>query len=79
VQFSNGVSVNTHKGFTLEIDHGAYPWWRSVGFLIPFGRSWTSGSLCIRGLLGFQKGASEQVYVHEDTLEGFWSMITGEA
>jgi hypothetical protein len=30
-------------------------------------------------LLGFQKGASEQVYVHEGTLEGFWSVIAGEA
>jgi hypothetical protein len=28
-------------------------------------------------LLGFQKGAPEQVYVHEGTLEGFWSVITG--
>jgi hypothetical protein len=27
-------------------------------------------------LLGFQKGAPEQVYVHEGTLEGFWSVIT---
>jgi hypothetical protein len=25
----------------------------------------------------FQKGAPEQVDVHEDTWEGFWSMITG--
>jgi hypothetical protein len=32
----------------------------------------------IRELLGFQKGAPEQVYVHEGTLEGFWSMITRE-
>jgi hypothetical protein len=30
-------------------------------------------------LLGFQKGAPEQVYVHEGTLEGFWSVITGGA
>jgi hypothetical protein len=30
-------------------------------------------------LLGFQKGAPEQVYVQEGTLEGFWSMIVGEA
>jgi hypothetical protein len=29
----------------------------------------------IRELLGFQKGAPEQVYVHEGTLEGFWSVI----
>jgi hypothetical protein len=30
-------------------------------------------------LLGFQKGAPEQVYVHEGTLEGFWRVITGGA
>jgi hypothetical protein len=30
-------------------------------------------------LLGFQKGAQEQVYVHEGTLEGFWSVIAGGA
>jgi hypothetical protein len=29
--------------------------------------------------LVFKKGAPEQVYVHEGTLEGFWSMIEGEA
>jgi hypothetical protein len=33
----------------------------------------------IRELLGFQKGAPEQVDVHGGTLEGFWSMIAGEA
>jgi hypothetical protein len=33
----------------------------------------------IRELLGFQKGAPEQVDVHGDILEGFWSMIAGEA
>jgi hypothetical protein len=30
-------------------------------------------------LLGFQKGAPEQVYVHEGTLEAFWSVIGGGA
>jgi hypothetical protein len=30
-------------------------------------------------LLGFQKGALEQVYVHGGTLEGFWSVIAGGA
>jgi hypothetical protein len=30
-------------------------------------------------LLGFQKGAPEQVDVHGGTLEGFWSMIAGKA
>jgi hypothetical protein len=34
---------------------------------------------CIRELLGFQKGAPEQVEVHGNALEGFWSMIVGEA
>jgi hypothetical protein len=31
----------------------------------------------IRELLGFQKGAPQQVDVHGGTLEVFWSMITG--
>jgi hypothetical protein len=30
-------------------------------------------------LLDFQKRAPEQVYVHEGTLEGFWSVIVGGA
>jgi hypothetical protein len=30
-------------------------------------------------LLGFQKEAPEQVYVHGGTLEGFWSVIAGRA
>jgi hypothetical protein len=33
----------------------------------------------IRELLDFQKGAPEQVYVHDGTLEGFWSVIVGGA
>jgi hypothetical protein len=33
----------------------------------------------IMELLGFQKGAPEQVYVHEGTLEGFCSVIAGGA
>jgi hypothetical protein len=32
----------------------------------------------IRELLGFQKGAPEQVDVHEGTLEGFWEPINEE-
>jgi hypothetical protein len=35
--------------------------------------------MSIKELLGFQKGAPEQVDVQEDALEGFWSMIAGEA
>jgi hypothetical protein len=33
----------------------------------------------IRELLGFQKGALEQVYVHGGTLEGFWRVNAGGA
>jgi hypothetical protein len=33
----------------------------------------------IRELLSFKKGAPEQVDVHGGTLQGFWSMIVGEA
>jgi hypothetical protein len=32
----------------------------------------------LRNTSVFKKGAPEQVYVHEGTLEGFWSMIAGE-
>jgi hypothetical protein len=82
VQFSNGVLVNTHKGFTLEIlmtmahilDEGV----PSLSFrseeveqVVPYEY--------IREFLGFQKGAPEQVDVHGGTLEGFWSMIAGGA
>jgi hypothetical protein len=82
VQFSNGVSVNTHKGFALEIlmtmvhilDEGV----PSLSFRLegveqmdPYEYIWE--------LLGFQKGALKQVDVHGGTLESFWSMIAGEA
>jgi hypothetical protein len=74
-------SVGKHpQGIRLgnSTDHGAYPWW-STESLISFGWRWTSGSLWIRELFGFQKGAPEQVDVRGGTLEGFWSMIAGEA
>jgi hypothetical protein len=82
VQFSNGVSVNTHKEFALEIlmtmapilDEGVTSFsfrLEEVGQVVPHEY--------IRELLGFQKGAPEQVDVHGDTLEDFWSMIAGEA
>jgi hypothetical protein len=44
--------------------------WRELNKVVPYD---------IRELLGFQKGAPEQVDVHGGTLEGFWSMIAGEA
>jgi hypothetical protein len=82
VQFSNGVSTNTHKEFALEIlmtmahilDEGVPTLsfrLEGVDQVVPYEY--------IRELLGFQKGASEQVDVHGGTLEGFWSMIVGEA
>jgi hypothetical protein len=82
VQFSNGVSVNTHKEFALEI-------LMTMAHILDEGVS--SLSFCLEGveqvipyeyieeLLGFQKGAPQPVDVHGGTLEGFWSMIAGEA
>jgi hypothetical protein len=82
VQFSNGVSANTHKEFALEIlmtivpilDDGV----SSLSFrlegiqqVVPYEN--------IRELLGFQKGASEKVDVPEGMLDGFWNLIWGEA
>jgi hypothetical protein len=75
------VSVNTHKGFALEI-------LMTMAHILDEGVS--SFSFCLEGveqvvpydireLLGFQKGSPRQVYVHEGTLEGFWSVITGGA
>jgi hypothetical protein len=75
------VSVNTHKEFALEIlmtmapilDEGLPSFsfrLEGVEQVVPY---------YIRELFGFQKGAPEQVDVHGGTLEGFWSMIVGEA
>jgi hypothetical protein len=82
VQFSNGVSANTHKEFALEIlmtkvhilDEGVSSFsfrLEGVEQVVPYEYIWE--------LLGFQKGALEQVYVHGGTLEGFWSMVAGES
>jgi hypothetical protein len=82
VQFSNGVSANTHKEFALEIlmsmapilDEGV----PSLSFrlegiqqVVPYEN--------IRELLGFQKGAPEKVDVPEGMLDGFWNLIFREA
>jgi glutaminase len=76
------VSANTHKGFALEI-------LMTMAHILDEGMSSLSFRLeeveqvvpyeYIRELLGFQKRALEQVGVHGSTLEGFWSMIEGEA
>jgi hypothetical protein len=82
VQFSNGVSSNTHKEFSLEIlmtmtpilDEGV----PSLSFrlegiqqVVPYEH--------IRELLGFQKGAPEKVDAPDGMLDGFWNLISKEA
>jgi hypothetical protein len=72
VQFSNGVSANTHKEFALEILMTMAPILdEGVQQVVPYEH--------IRELLGFQKGAPEKVDVPEGMLDGFWNMISGEA
>jgi hypothetical protein len=82
VQFSNGVSANTQKEFALEILMTTAPILNegvsSLSFrlegiqqVVPYEH--------IRELLGFQKGALEQVDVPEGMLDGFWNMIVGGA
>jgi hypothetical protein len=82
VQFSNGVLANTHKEFSLEIlmtmapilDEGVLSlsfWLKGIQQVVPFEH--------IRELLGFQKGAPENVDVPEGMLDGFWNLISGEA
>jgi hypothetical protein len=82
VQFSNGVSADTHKEFALEIlmtiasilDDGVQSLsFRLEGFqqVVPYEY--------VRELLGFHKGALEKVDVPPDMLDGFWNLISGEA
>jgi hypothetical protein len=80
VQFSNRVSANTHKEFSLGILMTMAP-------ILGDGVSRFSFRLeviqqvvpyeYIRELLGFQKGAPELVDVPEGMLDGFWNMIAG--
>jgi hypothetical protein len=82
VQFSNGVSADTHKEFALEIsmtiacilDYGV----QSLSFhlegiqqVVPYEH--------VRELFGFHKGAPENVDVPSGMLDGFWNLISGEA
>jgi hypothetical protein len=82
VQFFNGVSVHTDKGCALEIlmtmahilDEGV----PSLSFRLeeveqvdPYEYIWE--------LLGFQKGAPEQVYVYEGILEVFLECDRGRS
>jgi hypothetical protein len=82
VQFSNGVSANTHKEFSLEIlmtmppilDEGV----PSLSFLLE-GIQQVVPYEHIRELLVFRKGAPEKVDVLEGMLDGIWNLISGEA
>jgi hypothetical protein len=82
VQFSNGVSANTHKEFALEIlmtmapilDEGV----QRLSFRLE-GIQQVVPYEYIRELLGFQKGAPEKVDVPDGMLDGFWNLISGEA
>jgi hypothetical protein len=80
VQFSNGVSANTHKEFALEIlmtmasilDEGV----QSLSFRLE-GIQQVVSYEYVRELLGIQKGASEKVDVLDGLLDGFWNLISG--
>jgi hypothetical protein len=82
VQFSNGVSANTHKEFALEIlmtmapifDEGV----QSLSFRLE-GIQQVVPYEYIRELLGFKKGAPKKVDVLDGMLDGFWNLISGEA
>jgi hypothetical protein len=82
VQFSNGVSANTHKEFALEIlmtmapilDDGV----QSLSFRLE-GIQQVVPYEYVRELLGFQKGSLEKVDVPDGMLDGFWNLIFVEA
>jgi hypothetical protein len=82
VQFSNGVSADTHKEFSLEIlmtiapilDDGV----QSLSFRLE-GIQQVVPYEYVRELLGFQKGAPEKVDVSLGMLDGFWRLISRES
>jgi hypothetical protein len=82
VQFSNGVSANTHKEFALEILMTMAPTLvvgvSSLSFRLE-GIQQVVRYEHIRELLGFQNGAPEKVDVPEGMLDGFWNLISEEA
>jgi hypothetical protein len=74
VQFSNGVSVDTHKEFALEILMTMAPILDEGVSSLPFcleGIQQVVPYEYIRELLGFQKGAPELVDMPECILDGF--------
>jgi hypothetical protein len=82
VQFSNGVSANTHKEFALEILMTIAPILdervQSLSFRLE-GNQQVVRYEYVRELLGFQKGAPEKVDSPDGLLDGFWNLISGEA
>jgi hypothetical protein len=82
VQFSNRVSANTHKEFSLEMLMTMAPILVEGVLSLSFhleGIQQVGTFEHIRELLGFQKGAPEKVDVPEGMLDGFWNFISGEA
>jgi hypothetical protein len=82
VQFSNGVSANTHKEFALEIMMTMVPILDEAVASLSFrleGSQQVVPHEQIRELLGFQKGALEKFDVSDGMLDGFWNLISGEA
>jgi hypothetical protein len=79
VQFSNGVSANTHKEFALEILMTIAPILddrvQSLSFCLE-GIQQVVPYEHVRELLGFQNGAPEKVDVPDGLLDGFWNMIS---
>jgi hypothetical protein len=82
VQLSNGVPVDAHKEFALEILMTIAPILndgvQSLSFslegvqqVVPYEH--------VRELLEFHKGAPEKVDVPPGMLDGFWNLISGEA
>jgi hypothetical protein len=82
VQFSNGVSANTHKEFALEILTTIAPILDERVQSLSFRLEGNEQVVCyeyVRELLGFQKGAPEKVDSPDGLLDGFWNLISGEA
>jgi hypothetical protein len=82
VQFSNGVSADTHKEFALEILMTIAPILDDGVQILSFrleGVQQVGPYKHVRELLGFHKGASEKVDEPPGMLDGFWNLISGEA
>jgi hypothetical protein len=82
VQFSNGLSADTHKEFALEILMTIAPILedgvQSLSFRLE-GVQQVGPYEHVRELLGFHMGAPKKVDMPPDMLDGFWNLISVEA